>query len=241
MGGSLKGSPFNGRLRESICAWLSRLMDFSQAQFEGVAETPKVQCAGCGTVIEHRYWTAGPATVCRNCADQLRAEPSSEGGVARLLKAFLLGNGAGLLGAIGYGAVIYFTGYELALITIAIGWFVGRAVMKGSENRGGRAYQVMSAVLTYVWCMQAFVPIIVKGAMEGNDPPPFIVAALMAPFLSLAVPFLGEMGVLGILILGFGVFRGWREPARVVVPVDGPFELGAEPPPAVEQPAPLAP
>ncbi|MGV3622727.1 MAG: hypothetical protein ACO1OB_18050 [Archangium sp.] len=209
-------------------------MDFQQAQFEGVTETPKVQCAACGTVLEHQYWTAGPATVCRNCADQLRAGPPKEGGFMRVLKAFMLGNGAGLLGAIGYGAIIFFTDYQLALITIFIGWFVGRAVMKGSDNLGGRGYQVMSALLTYFWCMQAFVPSVVKGMTEGDEALPTIAAVLIAPFVSLVLPFFGDMGILGILILGFGVFRGWREPRRIEVQVEGPFDLSTQAPRTVD-------
>ncbi len=204
-------------------------MDFTQAQFDDAAPPSQVTCAVCGTALQHQYWNAGAATVCRNCADQLRAGPPPEGRFLRVLKAFLLGNGAGLLGAIGYGAVIYFSGYELALITIGIGWFVGRAVMKGSEDRGGRGYQVMSALLTYVWCMQAYVPITVRELMATEEPAPFIAAALMSPFVALAIPFLGGMGVLSVLILGFGVWRGFREPAAVVIAVDGPFDLTQTP------------
>lgn len=212
-------------------------MDFQQAQFEGGGEAPKVSCAACNVALEHQYWTAGPATVCRNCADQLRAGPPPEGGFARGVKALLFGTGAGLLGAIGYGLVIYVTNYELALITIGIGWLIGRAVMKGSENRGGRGYQVLSAILTYVWCMQAYVPVIVKGALEGAEPMPLPVAIIVAPFVALVMPFMGEMGVLGLLILGFGVWRGWREPAALVIPVDGPFDLKAETSPEAAAPA----
>lgn len=153
----------------------------------------------------------------------------------RGLKAFALGNGAGLLGAIGYGAVIAFTGYELALITIFIGWFIGRAVMRGSDGRGGRRYQVLAALLTYVWCMEAFVPSIVKGAMAEGDQGRTVVAAIIAPFIALILPFTGELNPISILILGFGVWRGWRETAAVVVPVNGPFTISApEAPPAPE-------
>ena len=143
-------------------------MDFTEAQFEG-GSTGALRCAACQQGLEREYWTAGNAPVCQRCAAQFSAGAPAEGGFLRGLKAFGLGSGAGLLGAIGYGAIITFTGYELALITIFIGWFVGRAVMRGSEGRGGRAYQVLAALLTYVWCMEAFVPSIVKGAMVEGD------------------------------------------------------------------------
>lgn len=215
-------------------------MDFTRAEYEGDAPASH-QCAACQAPLTHQYWTAGTASVCGACAEQLKAGPPPGGGVVRAFKALLLGCGAGLLGAIGYGLIIHFARVELALVTIAIGWFVGRAVKLGSEGRGGRLYQVMGAVLTYVWCMMAFVPDIVEGATTSADAPPTVVVVIIAPFIALAVPFMGEMGFLGTLILAFGVWRGWREPARVDVVVSGPFELGAAVPEGAEPvPVPVA-
>lgn len=141
----------------------------------------------------------------------------------------MFGSGAGLVGALGYGAIIYFAHVELALVTIFIGWLVGRAVRFGSHGYGGRGYQVLGAVLTYVWCMMAYVPSVVSGLLhDGKDMPRWF-AILLSPFLSLALPFLGDMGVLGLAILGFGVWRGWREPAPLQLTVEGPFSIVPEP------------
>lgn len=207
-------------------------MDFSTAQFEN-KPPPVSTCAACGRHLLTEYFTAGPLSVCSQCAAQLKAGPPADNqGCWRFVKAGAMGTGAGLLGAIGYGAIIHFTGYELALVTIFIGWFVGRAVMKGSENRGGRGYQVLAAILTYVWCMEAFVPAMITGMQKGDQPAPFIVALIIAPFVTLILPFTGEMGVLGIAILAFGVWRAWREAAQVVISVEGPFSIAAPPPAA---------
>jgi len=210
-------------------------MDFTEARFEGAAPAPQLMCAACRRVLETEYFTAGNSPVCATCAAQLRAGPPKEGGFIRGLKAFALGNGAGLLGAIGYGAIIYATGYELALITIGIGWFIGRAVMRGSEGRGGRVYQVMASLLTYVWCMEAFVPTIIKNSHEADVNQ--IVVIMVAPIIALIMPFTGELNVISILILGFGVWRAWRETAGIVIPVAGPFTIAA-PAPVEAAPAP---
>ena len=140
--------------------------------------------------------------------------------------------------AVGYGLIIHYAKVELALITILIGWMVGRAVKIGSEHRGGRGYQFLGALLTYVWCMMAYVPDIVEGAMKGNESVPSVVAVIIAPFIALIIPFSGEMGFLGVLILAFGVWRGWREPAKIEIVVSGPFEIAAAPAPV---PVPVVP
>ncbi|MDP3504898.1 MAG: hypothetical protein Q8S33_31465 [Myxococcales bacterium] len=203
-------------------------MDFSQAQFEGVAPGT-TQCAVCQQPLTAQYWSANSAMVCGACAAQVQAGPPAEGGVLRILKALLFGGGAGLVGAIGYGLIIHYARMELALITILIGWLVGKAVRLGSEDRGGRVYQVMGAVLTYVFCMMAYVPEVVTGATSQADSIPFIVAVIISPFIALIIPFTGDMSFLSILILGFGVWRGWREPAKLEIAVTGPFELSDAP------------
>ncbi len=206
-------------------------MDFSQAQFEGGTAPIAPQCAVCQQPLTTEYWSANGLTMCATCAAQLEAGPPPEGGFVRAFKAIVFGSGAGLVGAIGYGAIIYLTDYQLALITILIGWMVGRAVKAGSEGRGGRGYQVLATVLTYVFCNEAFVPVLMKQATEGQDAASSVIAAIVSPFLALAIPFLGEMGPIGILILAFGMYQAWKEAAKPVVNVEGPFAIAQEPAP----------
>jgi hypothetical protein len=161
--------------------------------------------------------------VCATCAEQLQQGPASEGRGIRLFKALLFGCGAGLAGAIGYSLTITFAHLELALITILIGWLVGTAVMKGSEMRGGRGYQILSAALTYGWCMMSYVPTIVQGSQEAKEPLGIAFSILISPFIALALPFTGAMGILGTLILGFGVWRGFRIPQARHIDVTGPL------------------
>lgn len=153
--------------------------------------------------------------------------------MVRTFKAMLFGCGAGLLGATGYGLIIHYAKVELALVTILIGWMVGRSVRAGSEGRGGRWYQFLGASLTYAWCMMAYVPDVVEALTNTKEALPMVAAVVMAPFIALVVPFTGEMGILGTLILAFGVWRGWREPAKVEIPIEGPFALAPAPEVAV--------
>ena len=49
-------------------------------------------------------------------------------------------------------------GYPLGLIAVLVGWMVGKAVLAGSGNRGGRAFQVMAVALTYCAIVMSNVP-----------------------------------------------------------------------------------
>ena len=48
-----------------------------------------------------------------------------------------------------YWGFVKLTNIEFGLMAIAVGWLVGKAVMKGSNMRGGRRYQILALALTY--------------------------------------------------------------------------------------------
>lgn len=49
--------------------------------------------------------------------------------------------------------------------------------------------------------------------------------------ISLAVPFLGGLNIIGWVIIGVGLFEAWRLNKRVPIEVSGPFALGGSAPP----------
>lgn len=200
-------------------------MDFSKAEYE-VDAVAAIPCANCKAPLQAQYWTVGAASVCERCAAMFKGGPPKAGSFFRVVKATAFGSGAGLAGATLYGLIIHFARMELALITILIGWMVGRSVRIGSENRGGIGYQILAAVMTYCWCMMAYVPDLVQSmTAAGPESVPLIGAIILAPLLALITPFTGAMGFLGSLILAFGIWRGFREPAAIKIEVLGPFEL----------------
>lgn len=86
----------------------------------------------------------------------------------RLTKAALLGLGAGAVGAAIYYAVLALTGYNVGLVAIVVGMLVGRAVRRGSGNRGGLGYQFLAAGITYLAIASTFVPMALK-EIAGAD------------------------------------------------------------------------
>ena len=204
-------------------------LGFEHTTFESASAPSGNTCAACATDLVGDYWTANGAMVCERCAEQARLGPPKAGAFLRVLKAGAYGTAFGLGGTIVYGAVLAITDVNIALLTILIGWLVGLGVRRGTEGRGGLGYQLFAAALTYVLCMEAWAPMIYQGMITGAEPVPPIAAAILSPFLALALPFFGDMSFIGFLILGFGMWRAFRALADVPVQVDGPFVLAPAP------------
>ena len=120
-----------------------------------------LNCSQCGTAIVTSYYEVNGAVVCPRCRGALHAGSSG----SRATRAFKA-TGLGLLAAAG-GSLLYFaiaaiTGYEFGLVAIAVGFVVGKAVRKGSGNRGGWAYQTLAVVLTYFAIVSTYIPLAVK-------------------------------------------------------------------------------
>ena len=105
-------------------------------------------CAACHQPITSTYYAVGDQMICPACSAQFSGPPQGSR-VGRLMKASLLGIGAGLVGAAIWFAIRRFAHLEIGLVAILVGFMVGKAVRAGSGNRGGRAYQVLAVIITY--------------------------------------------------------------------------------------------
>ena len=57
--------------------------------------------------------------------------------------------GAAILGMILYATFEILTGIIIGYASLAVGWMVGKAMIKGSNGVGGRRYQIAAVLLTY--------------------------------------------------------------------------------------------
>ena len=78
---------------------------------------------------------------------------------ALFVRALLFGAGGALLGLVLYSAVGIITGLSIGYVSLAVGYVVGKAVLKGSRGRGGRRYQIAAVLLTYASVSISAVPI----------------------------------------------------------------------------------
>jgi hypothetical protein len=61
---------------------------------------------------------------------------------------------------------------------------------------------------------------------------PLWFAIPVAFIISLAVPFMGGLNIIGWLIIAFGLMQAWSMNKRVPIQVSGPFDTGSAPPPS---------
>lgn len=84
------------------------------------------------------------------------------------LRAGSYGLGPAIAGAAIYYGVIAITEFEIGIVAILIGYMVGFAIKRGARGRGGRRLQVIGAALVYLAVCLAYLPLVIKGAVEGS-------------------------------------------------------------------------
>ena len=134
-------------------------MQFDKVEGPGPAEPPA--CAQCRRPLDD-YFALGGHMFCRTCVDGFRRGAS-------FWRALLYGAGAALLGTIVWFAILKLFSYELAIIGIAVGLFVGVAVRKGARGLGGWKFQTLAMALTYVSITASYVPMVMKGMVDAAE------------------------------------------------------------------------
>jgi hypothetical protein len=131
-------------------------------------------CAQCKRPIVSTYWETGGLVLCESCKmalDDLHGE-NAGAGAAPTARALLFGVGAAVAGAAIYLIILLFSGYQIGLVAILVGWMVGWSVRKGTRDRGGRRFQVMAVILTYFAISVSYVPQMIMSnaaAARAND------------------------------------------------------------------------
>ena len=233
---------------------MSDTMDLQLDRAEFSEPGAATACSVCAASLQDVYYEANGQTVCGACCEQLRAELAAGTGLTRAVRAIGAGAVAMIAGSVLYWAILAMTGYEFGLIAIVVGVAVGKAVSWGSYGRGGWKYQTLAMVLTYLSIVSAYVPIIVQEirkqptvAAESTQPgeaattpaatpattaeEPITaggaaVAMLLLFGLLLALPFLaGIENIIGIIIIGIGLYEAWKFNRKRVVAITGPHVI----------------
>src|SRR5262245_30087663 len=114
-------------------------LQFQQAEFEGP------RCSACQAPLTGAYFQIEGHNVCPDCAERCRNDQVRPSHPA-LMKGLAYGFGAAIAGAILMGVISAVTGFQLALVAIAVGWMVGKAMRKGTGGLGGRRCQILAVL-----------------------------------------------------------------------------------------------
>jgi hypothetical protein len=210
------------------------------------------RCRTCGAPISGSYYRVSGAITCAGCAEKA-ATLSPQDTHAAFVRAVVFGIGASILGLILYSAVSILTGLQIGYMSLAVGYLVGKAMMKGSQGLGGRRYQIVAVALTYAAVSLSFVPLVISEAAKnpksqqttqaapaGNadsgpklpeqkkaSPMGALVAFGVLFLLGLVSPFLElaspVSGLIGLVILYVGIQIAWKTTAGSKIPIMGPF------------------
>jgi hypothetical protein len=134
---------------------------FGTAEYVGPAESD--HCQFCHQPIAGNYYRVNGAITCGGCAEISRRESARDTHSA-YTRALLYGVGAAVAGMILYAAFEIATGIIIGYLSLAVGWMIGKAMMKGSNGAGGRRYQIAAVLLTYAAVSIAAVPVMIHYA-----------------------------------------------------------------------------
>jgi hypothetical protein len=132
---------------------------FATAEYAGAPGTER--CEFCTQTIASHYYRVNGRTTCSSCAERAARERPQDNHAA-YMRALLLGVGAAVAGLILYAAVSIITGLMIGFVSLAVGYIVGHAMMKGSGGIGGRRYQITAVLLTYAAVSMAAVPVAIS-------------------------------------------------------------------------------
>jgi len=139
---------------------------FGTAEYVGTPGND--QCHFCQQPITGSYYRLNGAMACRSCAEKVHSQLPQDSH-ADYVRGLLFGVGAAIAGLILYATFEIATGIIIGYLSLAVGWMVGKAMMKGSNGHGGRRYQITAALLTYAAVSMAAIPIWIHYANEHKQ------------------------------------------------------------------------
>ena len=139
---------------------------FGTAEYVGSPEDD--HCQFCHQPITGTYYRVNEAMACLGCAAKARGELSKDTHAA-YMRGLLYGIGAAVVGLILYATFAITTGIIIGYVSLAVGWLVGKAILKGSGGVGGRRYQITAVLLTYSAVSMAAVPIWIHYASKQKQ------------------------------------------------------------------------
>jgi hypothetical protein len=187
----------------------------------------KSTCQICLNQLTHEFFKLNGRPVCPDCAAKAKAGLAGDAHAA-FAQGLLYGAGAAVAGLVLYAGFTIATHFYLGFVAIAVGWLVGKAMMKGSNGVGGRRYQIAAAALTYAAISLAAIPIMIaeiapaRGIDWVGKLPVLLIWGIASPLIEISS---GLSGLIGLVILGIGMRFAWNMTAAKRLVVAGPYYI----------------
>lgn len=213
-------------------------LDFERADFAEPA-AKHVPCSACQAAITTAYYQLLDKVLCASCRDAVNRTSEQARSGAAFGKAFLVAGGVALGCGLLYALFVHLTSIQLALATIGIGWVVGRMVQQVTRGFGSMKHQILAVAFTYLASAMGYLPVVLDamkpGEGESGGALVFVLRVVFISLVTLAAPILdvtsGFSGVLGALIMFFGMRTAWQVSRGIGGPVaiSGPYQVSAAP------------
>lgn len=201
-------------------------MNFEKAEYQST--TSNGPCANCNQPLESTYYQANGMNVCEDCANSLRVACDAPG-KTHLAKGAMYAVGTALVCSAVYAAIVVMTHFELGLVAIAVGWIVGRAARIGAGGRGSRPLQIIAVVATYMAISGSLLFQIVYEITKAGKAINGISGYLFVFLVSMGRPLFelseGFGGIIGLVIIFFGLQQAWQNTRALAVDVAGPYHV----------------
>lgn len=207
-------------------------LQFDKFVPQGAATADALNCAYCNRPLGVEYYDVSGKSTCASCRGQIEALIETPRGSRPFLMALLFGAGAAIAGAILYYAVIAITKWEIGIVAIVIGYMVGYAVRKGAGGRGGRRFQVLAVVLTYLAVGLAYAPLVASALLDASLLKIILVAWFVVALPVIVVANGLPASLISAAIIFFSLQQAWRMTGAPRLRITGPYRVGAPPAPA---------
>lgn len=190
-------------------------------------------CVQCKRIVAGEYYEAAGRIVCGSCKRLIESEEASRAESGSFLRALVFGLGGAAGGAaLWYGVRAATGGWEIGLIAIVVGFMVGYTVRAGGGAAGGRKYQILAVVLTYLAIGTTYIPYVMRSTPAASDLVAMLWLAIVMPvYAGLAgLP----MSLISLLITAFALHQAWRMTAETRIVFTGPYQVGGTPPAAMQ-------
>lgn len=177
---------------------------FSTAEYR--TQTGTEMCKLCGQPLLARYYQTKDGNCCEDCASKV------------FPRALLFGLVGAAIGLALYAGFVIMTNIVIGYVSLAVGFIVAKAILLGSKGIGGRRYQVLALILTYLAVSLSFIPILLSFEHLSISAVSFaklIGVGLISPFLELQTD--PGHGLIGLVILVVGLRIAWKMTASKVV------------------------